>query len=131
MIVLDSDVLIEILDKESKSRDKIMAKLIAEGKEISTTSINLEEVLFGIFKSLNTQQLPESHPLQNFSVLPFTKEDAALAASIEVEMETLGKKKPRVDVMIASIVINNQFQLLSLNTKHFDDIPQPQLYEIK
>lgn len=45
MIVLDTDVLIEIFDKKSVVGEDILAEV--EGYEVATTSINLHEILYG------------------------------------------------------------------------------------
>ena len=50
MIVLDSDILIAILDKKTAYGDVIVKFLESINEEKVTTAINLEEVLFSIYK---------------------------------------------------------------------------------
>ena len=45
MIVLDTDILIEIFDKGSTRGEEILEKI--EGYEIATTSITLHEIVYG------------------------------------------------------------------------------------
>ena len=42
-------------------------------------------------------------------------------------MEKLGKKKPRGDAMIASVAIENNIPLFTLNLKDFQGIPDLKL----
>jgi len=48
MIVLDSDVLIEILDKKSRLGEEALQRVIGSGERPTTTAINLHEVLYGL-----------------------------------------------------------------------------------
>ncbi|MGQ9721453.1 MAG: hypothetical protein ACUVXA_09060 [Candidatus Jordarchaeum sp.] len=50
MIVLYTDILTEIFDKESVKRDKALSKIIESNEDIATTSINLHEILYGLQK---------------------------------------------------------------------------------
>ena len=50
MIVLDTDVLIEILDKKSKRGSQAFDRLLESGEEVTTTSTNLHEILYGLHK---------------------------------------------------------------------------------
>ena len=131
MILLDTDVLIQIMDKNSLIGDKLL-KFIEKNKyQIISSSLNLEEILFGIFKRSNINELPKNHPLGNLPILPYTKVSAHITALIEVEMEKLGKKKPRGDAMIASVAIENNIPLFTLNVKHFQGIPNLELVNFK
>ncbi|MHA1399444.1 MAG: type II toxin-antitoxin system VapC family toxin [Candidatus Heimdallarchaeaceae archaeon] len=123
MIILDSDVIIHILDKKSEKKDKLLQRIKEENDEVVTTVLNLEEVLFGIFKSQNSANLSSKNLLYSLPIIPFIKEDSIIAAKIEWEMERKGKKKPRGDIIIASIAIRNNARLYTLNLKHFEDIP--------
>ncbi len=124
MIILDTDVLIEILEKKATSRKKMLIQLLKrEKQEVATTSLNLEEILYGILKRTSLRALPPHHPLLSFPIVPFTNEDALIAARLEVELERKGNKKPRGDILIAAIAIRTKSSLFTLNLKHFEDIP--------
>ncbi|MHA1258530.1 MAG: type II toxin-antitoxin system VapC family toxin [Candidatus Heimdallarchaeaceae archaeon] len=130
MIVLDSDILIAILDKKTAYGDVIVKFLESINEEKVTTAINLEEVLFSIYKRTGKTKLERNHPLQSLSNIPFTKQDAVLAAEIELIMEKKGIKKPRGDVLIAAIVCRNKGKFITLNKEHFQDIPNLKVIEI-
>ena len=129
MILLDSDVLIEIFDKFSKKRKVLLGKLKQLEEELVTTAINLDEVLYGIYKVISMQRLAPDHPLWRFPALPFTVKDADVAAQLEVKLERQGKKKPRGDNLIAAIDLNNGCKLFTLNKTHFSDIPRLELFD--
>lgn len=114
MILIDSNALIEILEKRSKVGEKLYASLLSSGEAIGTTSINLHEILYGLRK----YSKPVNEILQ-IPTIEYSKEDAELSSQIELELETSGRKVRRTDTMIASIAINHSMKLLTLDTKHF------------
>jgi len=50
LIIIDSDVLIEILDRKSEKGDQALKQIIESGEEIATTAISLHEVLYALHK---------------------------------------------------------------------------------
>ena len=114
MIILDTDVLIEIFDKGSERGDKALESILESGDSISTTAINLHEIMYGLQKYAR----PVKEILQ-LPVLNYTKEDANLSARIELEVEKAGSPIRRTDAMIAAIAINNRANLYTLDVKHF------------
>lgn len=117
MIIIDSDVLIEILDRKSEKGDQALKQAIGSGEEATTTVISLHEVLYGLNKY--------GKPVEELLLLPilsFTKKDAVLSSKIELETEKRGKIISRTDAMIAAITINNGAKLYTLNQKHFNNL---------
>ena len=82
MIVLDTDVLIEVFDKQSEKGDEALEKILESGDSVSITAINLHEIVYGLQKYAK----PVREVLQ-LPVLNYTKEDAHLSANIEFEAE--------------------------------------------
>lgn len=113
MIVLDTDVLIEVFDKKSALGEEILEKI--EGHEIATTSINLHEIVYGFLK-VKKEIVNE---LIEFNILDYTRSDALLSAKLEVELEKIGKPAGRFDTMIATVCINRDASLSTLNRTHF------------
>jgi tRNA(fMet)-specific endonuclease VapC len=114
LIIIDSDVLIEILDKKSLKGDQALKQTIESKEEVATTAISLHEVLYGLHKY--------SKPVKELLLLPilnYTKKDAVLSSKIEFEVEKKGKTTCRTDAMIAAITINNGAKLYTFNLKHF------------
>ena len=114
MIIIDSDVLIEILDRKSLKGDQALKQTIESKEEVATTVISLHEVLYGLHKF--------AKPVKELLLLPilnYTKKDAVLSSKIELEVEKKGKTACRTDTMIAAITINNGAKLYTFNLKHF------------
>ena len=115
MITIDSDVLIEILDKKSEKGDGALKQILQSGEEIATTAISLHEVLYGLHKY--------AKPVKEILLLPllnYTKKDAVLSSKIELETEEKGSPIRRTDAMIAAIAINNGAKLCTFDLKHFN-----------
>ncbi len=110
MIIIDTDVLIEISDKLSKNGEQIYLKIISSGEKVAITSITLYEILYGLIKHKKPIQ-----SLLSFNVFEFGKKDAQQAARLEVELEQKGKKVKRTDIMIASIAINRDATLCTFD----------------
>lgn len=62
--------------------------------------------------------------LMEFNILDYTRSDALLSAKLEVELEKIGKPVGRFDTMIATICINRDAVLLTLNRTHFERFTQ-------
>ncbi len=115
MIVLDTDVLIEIFDKRSIRGDEALTKLLERSEDVATTVINLHEILYGLEKY--------ARPVKDVLLLPvieYTKRDAQLSAELELKAESLGKPSRRADAMIAAIVLNRGASLYTFDLKHFN-----------
>ncbi len=114
MIILDTDVLIEILDKKSERGEELLKRVLESGENVCITAINLHEILYGLYKYAKPVE-----EILRLPVVSYTKDDAILAARLEIEMEKLGKSIRRTDAMIAAIAINNRAKLYTLDLKHF------------
>jgi len=117
MIVIDTDVLIEIIDKKSEKGDEALKRILQSGEDISITAINLHEILYGLRKY--------AKPLKEVMLLPvlnYIKRDATLSSKIELEAENRGTPIRRTDAMVAAITINNGAALYTLDLKHFNPL---------
>jgi tRNA(fMet)-specific endonuclease VapC len=117
MMILDTDVLIEIFDRKSQIGDENLRRIVESGDSIATTSINLHEILYGLEKY--------AKPIRGIILLPvldYTKRDAELSAEIELKAEKSGTAIRRTDAMIASIAINHGSTLYTMDLKHFQPL---------
>jgi tRNA(fMet)-specific endonuclease VapC len=117
MIVLDSDVLIEILNPKSEKGVDMFNRVLSSDQEIVTTAINLHEVAFGLYK-----RGKPLNGLVQFSILDFTRKDAMLSSELELALEQIGKPIMRTDTMVAAIAINNNANLCTFNIRHFEPL---------
>ncbi len=125
MIFVDTDVLIEILDKNSKKGDEALRRIENAGEDISLTALNLHEILFGLYKYADNKKIDK---VKLLDVVDFTKDDAALSAKLEVKAEKKGEKVPRFDAMIAAVAINRGFKLFTFNRDHFEGFEKLMLF---
>jgi tRNA(fMet)-specific endonuclease VapC len=125
LILVDTDVLIEILDKNSSKGKIAMKKIEDSGEDITLTSLNLHEILFGLYKYANISKIEK---ILMLDVTDFRKDDAALSAELEVNAEKRGNKIPRFDAMIAAVAINRGIKLFTFNKKHFDVFEELSLF---
>lgn len=123
MIILDTDIIIEIYDKRSTSGESSLRRIEESGDNFYTTAINTQEVLYGLLKYAK-----QTEYILQIPTLEYNKEDAKLAAELEWRTETKGRKIARADAMIAAIAINNNARLYTNNKKHFSDIADLELF---
>lgn len=114
LILLDTDVIIEVLDKKSDKGQALMLKIIESGEGYCTSSVNMHEVLYGIDKYSK-----DSHLVLQIPTLGYNKNDSELSAALELNAERKGKSVPRMDAIVASIAINNGCSLYTLD-EHFE-----------
>ena len=110
MILLDTDIIIEVLDKKSDKGESLMLKIIESGEGYCTSSVNLNEVLYCIDKYSIDSPLVLQIPTPGYS-----KDDSERSASLELTAERKSKSVPRIDAIIASVAINNGCSLYTLD----------------
>jgi predicted nucleic acid-binding protein len=119
VILVDTDVLIEIFDRGSKKGDAAIKKIKDTGEDVMITSINLHEILYGLYKF---GKRTGTDKVMLLDVTGFRKEDAVRSARLEIEMEKKGRKLARTDAMIAAMALNRKTRLFTYNKKHFQGI---------
>lgn len=122
MIILDTDVLIEIFDKHSSQGENAFEKLMNAGEDIAISSLTLHEMSYGLQK-YGKKHVPE---LEKLEIIPFSKDDAILSATLECDYEKNGLS--RIDSMIAASTINRKAKLYTFNQKHFKSLSRLQLF---
>jgi tRNA(fMet)-specific endonuclease VapC len=121
-MILDTDIMIDFL-----KNDKGITKKIEELKEkeikLSTTSINVMEILRGFF-AFNKTEEKITEFINHLTVLDFNPSSARIAAEISDELKREGQTLDILDLMIAAIAIDNKETLWTNNVKHFNRIPR-------
>jgi tRNA(fMet)-specific endonuclease VapC len=115
LILLDTDVLIEILDRQSDVGDGLLRSLAGAGEDLETSSTNMHELLYGL-RRYSKSGAKVTQP----RVLPYEKEEAELSSKLELAAEKRGAPVPRVDSMIAAIAVNRSARLSTLDLGHFE-----------
>jgi len=124
MIIVDTDVLIEIFDKNSEKGNLALKKLESSGEDIAITSITLHEILFGHYKYNKKVK-----DILQINTIEFNKNDSELSAKIEYDFDKKGELITRTDTMIAAIALNRKAKIYTFNKKHFQKIKQLTLFD--
>ena len=114
LILLDTDVIIEVLDRKSDMGNVLMRRIIESGEEYCTSSVNMHELLYGLQKYSK-----DSHLVLQIPTLGYNKKDSELSAILELSAERKGRAVPRMDAIVASVAINNCCSLYTLD-EHFE-----------
>jgi predicted nucleic acid-binding protein len=116
--MIDSDILIYFL----KGRQEVVEKLShIPVDNLYISRINYTELLYGAYNSARVQQnLKIIEPfLENFKILEFDKSAALIFAKEKARLKKSGNIIADMDLMIASIAIDNDCTLITNNLKHF------------
>jgi len=124
MVCLDTDIAIDFL-----RNDKEVIKKLEEYRdkeiELSTTSINTFELLKGALRSKQEDAMETLRGfLNNLKILNFNFETSEKAAKIFESLRIKGELIDPLDLIIASVVIENKETLWTRNIKHFKRIPE-------
>ena len=119
--LLDSDILIYFL-KGKQEVVKTISKIPMNDLYISR--INYTELIYGAYNSQRVEQnLKIIKPfLEHFKILEFTEKSSIIFAKEKAKLKKVGNIIADMDLMIASIAIENNCILMSNNIKHFERI---------
>ena len=119
--LIDSDILIYFLKGKQEVVEKLSQIPI---DDLYISRINYTELIYGAFNSTKiNQNLKVIEPfLESFTVLEFTKSSSLIFAKEKARLKKNGNIIADMDLMIASIAIENDCTLISNNMKHFDRV---------
>jgi tRNA(fMet)-specific endonuclease VapC len=122
MIFLDTDILSYYFSGNATIKDKLL-KAIQSGHKIALTSINVYEILKGLkYKNNKNKENLFREFLKKVIVCGLDDPSISLASDIYADLKTKGRMVGDADILIASIVINNEGILISNNQKHYENI---------
>ena len=119
--LIDSDILIYFL----KGKQEVVERLLQIPiDDLYISRINYTELIYGAYNSSKiNQNLKVIEPfLDSFKVLEFTKTSSLVFAKEKARLKKNGNIIADMDLMIASIAIENDCTLISNNIKHFDRV---------
>ena len=124
--LIDSDILIYFLKGKQEAVEKI-SHIPMDNLYISR--INYTELIYGAYNSARIEQnLKIIEPfLENFKVLEFDKNSSLIFAKEKARLKKTGNIIADMDLMIASIAIENDCMLITNNLKHFERVQNLQL----
>jgi len=124
--LIDSDILIYFL----KGKQEVVQRLSQIPiDDLYISRINYTELIYGAYNSSKVEQnLKVIEPfLDNFKVLELTKTSSLIFAKEKARLKKSGNIIADMDLMIASIAIENDCTLISNNIKHFDRVQNLEL----
>ena len=124
--LIDSDILIYFLKGKQEVVEKLSQIPI---DDLYISRINYTELIYGAYNSAKiNQNLKVIEPfLESFTVLEFTKVSSLIFAKEKARLKKNGNIIADMDLMIASIAIENDCMLISNNIKHFERIQNLEL----
>ena len=124
--LIDSDILIYFLKGKQEVVERLSTIPI---DDLYISRINYTELIYGAYNSTKIDQnLKVIEPfLENFTVLEFTKVSSLIFAKEKARLKKSGNIIADMDLMIASIAIENDCTLISNNIKHFERIQNLEL----
>lgn len=118
-MVLDTDTISYYL----RGMDSVKDKFIQHQHQLSSTTINYAELIYGLKKRDSKKYLPHVEKIfNNIKVYEFDKQSAKIFGMLKASMSKKGLTVADMDLMIASIAIANNEQLISNNLSHFSKI---------
>jgi tRNA(fMet)-specific endonuclease VapC len=133
MPVLDTTVLVDLMRPRASEAHRRAIVFVdsarSNGKVISTTRINVAELLVGV--ELADDRLEELQRVQDvleeLTILDLDQRAAQRFGYITARLQRLGRPAGDLDVLIASVALANGQSLVTRNTRHFTEIPGLQL----
>ena len=124
--LIDSDILIYFLKGKQEVIEKLSQIPI---DDLYISRINYTELIYGAYNSSKiNQNLKVIEPfLNNFKVLEFTQVSSLIFAKEKARLKKNGNIIADMDLMIASIAIENDCTLISNNIKYFDRVQNLEL----
>jgi predicted nucleic acid-binding protein len=110
-ICLDSDIFIDLLNNNKDTLDKLNSL----DADFYTTSINVFEIWMGKKNKDTISDL-----VSTLKIIDFTKESGLISANIKNKLQDKGQDLDIRDIFIGSICINEEIELMTKNTKHFE-----------
>ena len=117
MIVLDSDILIDVIDQRDPSFG-FVAELQAEGELIGTTSINAAEILRGV-PPRSRASVRAAQVLAALQELPFGPAASRRFGALMHAADRAGASLPAVDGLIAAATLESGGRLVTCNVRDF------------
>lgn len=126
MMVLDTDVLIDVVDQRELSFS-FVAKLQASGEVIGTTSINAAEILRGVAPRSRAAERV-ARVLTALQEVPFGPAASRRFGAMMHAADRAGARPPVVDGLIAAATLESGGRLVTRNVRDFGKLAGLELF---
>ena len=124
MIFLDSDILSYYFAGNSRVNEKII-EVINSGEKIALTIMNIYELRKGFkWRNNKNKEVLFNKFLETVPVFTIDNDTINIATDIYANLRKNGITIGDADIIIASIVIKNNGNLVTNNTRHYFDIKE-------
>jgi tRNA(fMet)-specific endonuclease VapC len=114
-LLLDTTVLIDAL-RDRNQRRRFLARLLAAGNTLVTSTINVAEVYGGLRPG---EEQATGSFLSGLHLIEVSAAIAARAGSLQAEFRRKGQTRALIDMLIAATALELGMQLLTDNTRDF------------
>ena len=125
MVIIDTNIIIDHLRRPSN--DSILSVLSKKygGEEIGISVVSIQELYEGKSTIVPTKETQMMAVIGQLNVLPYDIDVARLAGKIARDSKII---IDLADAVVAATTIIHEGELLTLNTKHFQGIPNLKLF---
>ena len=129
MIVLDTDILVNILRRKNRGEQW---KDFLKDKSIAFTTITAFELFLGaeISKKYDQNMKAIKSLIQQFPVLPLSIKSSYIAASIYSDLQKKGQMIELNDIYIAAVTLEHGAELATDNINHYQRVSQLKIINI-
>lgn len=121
-ILLDTDIISYFFRGVPSVKEKV-AQHLDSGQGINISVITYYEVCNGLYYKDARRQLEKFKEFASYcTIIPLIPEVADIAAQIFSELRKSGKTVGHTDILIAGTAIYHDLQLITNNTKHYQDV---------
>jgi tRNA(fMet)-specific endonuclease VapC len=128
-LILDSSVVIAA-ERRGETVERLIERIVAAAgdQEAALSAVGLTELVHGLYRANTSavrlrRQSFLDELLADLTVYPYTKEIALLAGKIDGEQQTQGVVIPFPDLLIGATALSLGFSVLTINVRHFRQIP--------
>lgn len=114
-LLLDTSVLIDVLRSRNKRRE-LLAKLVTDGHQLSTTALNIAEVYSGIRFG---EEAATALFLDSLQCHDLTASSGKRAGVLKKNWAQKGRTLSLADAIVAAIAIDHTCELMTDNRKDF------------
>lgn len=128
-LILDTSVLIESERRYEAIEDILLRIRATQGEiDIGLSSVSVVELTHGIYRARtaaesNRRRIFAENVFRDLIVYPVTLQIAQLAGQIEGEQAARGIRIGFEDLVIGATAMHLDFDVATLNVKHFEKIP--------
>lgn len=129
MIVLDTDILVNILRRKNRGEQW---KDFLKDKSIAFTTITAFELFLGaeISKKYDQNMKAIKSLIQQFPVLPLSIKSSYIAATIFSDLQKKGQMIELNDIYIAAVTLEHGAELATDNVNHYQRVSQLKIINI-